>query len=67
MTGTAGVESAGQELDRAISAGSEIGPENALKVETRVRTPLGLPRQTCRSQAKFGALEVHPPPDQVGR
>ena len=28
--------------DSAITAGSEIGPENTLKVETRVRTPLGL-------------------------
>ena len=27
---------------------------NPLKVETRVRTPLGLRRQTCRSRAKFG-------------
>jgi hypothetical protein len=25
-----------------IAAGSEIGTENTLKVETRVRTPLGL-------------------------
>jgi hypothetical protein len=30
-------------LDSGIAAGSEIGPENTLKVETRVRTPLGLP------------------------
>ena len=29
-----------------IDAGSEIDPENTLKVETRVRTPLGLPRDT---------------------
>jgi hypothetical protein len=35
------VESAGQEPDSAIAAGSEIGSENTLKVETRVRTPLG--------------------------
>ena len=36
------IESAGQEPDSAIAAGSEIDPENTLKVETRVRTPLGL-------------------------
>jgi hypothetical protein len=39
-------ESAGQESDSAIGAGSESGPENTLKVETRVRTPLGLPGET---------------------
>jgi hypothetical protein len=33
---------AGQEPDSAIAAGNEIGPENPLKVEARVRTPLGL-------------------------
>jgi hypothetical protein len=32
------IESAGQEPDSAIAAGSEIGPEDTLKVETRVRT-----------------------------
>ena len=37
------IESAGQGADSAIAAGSEIGPDNTLKVETRVRTPLGLP------------------------
>jgi hypothetical protein len=36
------VESTGQEPDSAIAAGSEIGPENTLKVETRVQIPLGL-------------------------
>ena len=36
------IESAGQEPDSGIAAGSEIGSENTLKVETRVRTPLGL-------------------------
>lgn len=30
------IESPGQEADSGIAAGSEIGPENALKVETRV-------------------------------
>jgi hypothetical protein len=36
------IEPAGQESDLGIVAGSEIGLENTLKVETRVRTPLGL-------------------------
>jgi hypothetical protein len=36
------IESAGQEPDSGIAAGSEIGPENTLKVETRVQSPLGL-------------------------
>jgi hypothetical protein len=40
------IESAGQASDSAIAAGSEIGPESTLKVETRVRTPLGLPGKT---------------------
>jgi hypothetical protein len=40
---------AGQEPDSRIPAGSEIGLENTLKVETRVRTPLGLPAQRSRS------------------
>jgi hypothetical protein len=59
MTGTAGASNrSGQEPDSGIAAGSEIGPENTLKVETRVQIPLGLPRQTCRSQAKFGATSA---------
>jgi hypothetical protein len=40
------IESAGQEPDSSIAAGSEIGSENTLKVETRVRTPLGIPGRT---------------------
>src|SRR6266508_2291175 len=40
------IESAGQEPDSGIAAGSEIGLENTLKVETRVGTPLGLPAET---------------------
>jgi hypothetical protein len=28
--------------DSAVAAGNEIGPENTLKVETRVQIPLGL-------------------------
>jgi hypothetical protein len=43
------IESAGQEPDSGIAAGSEIGPENTLKVETRVRTPLGLRRSEAIS------------------
>ena len=38
-----------QDPDSGIVAGSETGPENTLKVETRVRTPLGqldLPAET---------------------
>src|SRR5207248_2944028 len=31
------IESAGQRPDSRIATGSEIGPENTLKVETRVR------------------------------
>jgi hypothetical protein len=46
------IESAGQEPDSANAAGSEIGPENTLKVETRVQIPLGLPR----SEVVFGFL-----------
>jgi len=42
-------ESAGQNPS-SISAGSETGPENTLKVETRVRTPLGLQRKRRRSR-----------------
>jgi hypothetical protein len=40
------IESAGQEPDSAIAAGNEIGQETTLKVETRVRIPLGLPAET---------------------
>jgi site-specific DNA-cytosine methylase len=40
------IEFAGHRPDSANRAGSEIGPENTLKVETRVRTPLGLPGKT---------------------
>ena len=48
------IESAGQQPDSAIAAGSEIGPDNTLKVETRVRTPLGLGK-TSENEA------AHPP------
>ena len=43
MTGTA--EASNPQVrspDSGIVAGSEVGPENTLKVETRVRTPMGL-------------------------
>jgi hypothetical protein len=43
------IESAGQETDSSIAAGSEIGPENTLKVETRVQIPLGLRRSEAMS------------------
>jgi hypothetical protein len=46
------IESAGQDPDSDIGAGSEIGPDNTLKVETRVRTPLGLRGETL-SATKF--------------
>jgi hypothetical protein len=35
--------------DSAIAAGREIGPENTLKVETRVQIPLGLRRSEAIS------------------
>jgi hypothetical protein len=51
MTGNCrSIESAGQASDSAIAAGSEIGLENTLKVETRVRTPLGLPGENASSE-----------------
>jgi hypothetical protein len=37
------IESAGQKPDSGINAGNEIGPENTLKVETRVKNSLGPP------------------------
>src|SRR5918994_7040770 len=43
------IESAGQRPDSGIVAGSEIGPENTLKVETRVQIPLGLQPQNPTS------------------
>jgi hypothetical protein len=43
------IESAGQEPDSGIAGGSEIGPENTLKVEIRVQIPLGLQARTRRS------------------
>jgi hypothetical protein len=44
------IESAGQELDSGIAAGSGIGHENTLKVETRVRTRLGLEERNMTSK-----------------
>jgi hypothetical protein len=52
------IESAGQEPDSAIAAGSETGLENTLKVETRVRTPLGLPGKTLANE---GSSAGYPP------
>ncbi len=43
------IEPAGQEPDSGIAAGSELGPENTLKVETRAQIPLGLHRSTCKN------------------
>ena len=37
------IEPPGQGPDWAIAAGSVIGPENTLKVETRIQIPLGPP------------------------
>ena len=48
------IEVAGQALDSGISAGSEIGPENTLKVETRVQIPLGLRRSEGMSRVPLG-------------
>jgi hypothetical protein len=50
MTGTAGASNP-QVMNQilAIAAGSEIGPENTLKVETRVQIPLGLQAQSPTS------------------
>jgi hypothetical protein len=50
------IESAGQEPDSGIAAGSEIGSENTLKVEARVQIPLGLRTENRRSTALFSAL-----------
>jgi hypothetical protein len=47
------IESAGQVLDSRIVAGSEIGPENTLKVEARVRIPLGLPGETRHPRSRL--------------
>ena len=46
-----------QKPDSTIDQVSVSGPRT-LKVKTRVRTPLGLRRQTYRSQAKFGATSA---------
>jgi hypothetical protein len=52
------IESAGQEPDSAIAAGSEFRPENTLKVETRVQIPLGLQARTCRSAPRCSGGEL---------
>jgi hypothetical protein len=51
-------ESAGQHAFSVSAAGHRLGPEHPLKVETRVRTPLGLPRKPqVRTPDPLGAVE----------
>jgi hypothetical protein len=45
------IESAWQEPDSGITAGSEIDPEITLKLETPVRTPLGPPNHQRNATA----------------
>ena len=51
------IESAGQAPDSAIAAGSEIGLGNPLKVETRVRIPLGLPAETAFTEPTSASFQ----------
>jgi hypothetical protein len=46
-------ESSGRRPFPASAAGHEIGLDHALKVETRVRTPLGLPGETRRRRFRL--------------
>ena len=58
-------KSAARRSSQSIAAGSELGPENPPKVETRVQIPLGLRRQNRRSRPKFWptfATNEMPPP-----
>jgi hypothetical protein len=48
-------KSAGRGQSHSIAAGSEVGPENPLKVETRVQIPLGL-RRSGRVTIQSGSL-----------
>ena len=50
----------------ASTAGHGVGPAQPLKVETRVRTPLGLRVQTPRSRAESG-MKSAPNTRLVGR
>jgi hypothetical protein len=52
MTGTVGASNPQvRNRIRGIAAGSGIGPENTLKVETQVQIPLGLRAQTGSERA----------------
>jgi hypothetical protein len=54
MTGTGGASNPHVTNGiRLIAAGSEIGSENTLKVETRVRTSLGLPGETHHRRTRL--------------
>jgi hypothetical protein len=46
-------EPAGQRPDSTIVPAGESGPQDTLKVETRVRTPLGLPAETHRRSSRL--------------
>jgi len=59
------IESAGQEPDLGIAAGSEIGSENTLKVETRVQIPLGLPGNAQVRRAVRRRLSRHSFPSRT--
>jgi hypothetical protein len=60
-----GIESAGQGPDSRIAAGSEIGLENTLKVETRVQTPLGLPGETRDRESQSPQPDLASPFEQA--
>ncbi len=49
-----GFESAGEGPNSDVDAASQIGPENTLKVETRVQIPLGLRRSEAMSGGHEG-------------
>jgi hypothetical protein len=61
------IESAGQQPDSSIDPGSEIGSENTLKVETRVRTPLGLRRPATVFRSSEGLWPRIGPAAYTGR
>jgi len=59
MTGIGwSIEAAGQEPGSGIAAGSKIGPENTLKVETRVQIPLGLRRLRGISRVRVASVSA---------
>src|ERR671910_97488 len=47
---------------QSIAAGSELGPENSLKVETRVQIPLGVRNSNRRSAVLLGRPRPSCPP-----